>query len=82
MNDGWTWAKLDGHQLQMIQEAEHTIGSTDYILAYQSKSQAMASGAGMGQMGVRVANLNESQVECLQGLEKQLQAVGVAYRHS
>jgi hypothetical protein len=30
---------------------------------------------------MQVAALNESQLECLHGLEKQLQAVVVAYKH-
>jgi hypothetical protein len=37
---------------------------------------------GLGASGLQPARLNDSQLECLQGLEKQLDAVVVAYRQA
>jgi hypothetical protein len=60
-----------------VAEAESTLGA-DYLLVYQS-GQLMASQFVESSGGLQVAALNSSQLECLQGLENQLQAVVVAY---
>ncbi len=75
----WTWAELDGVQLEMIVEAERTLGNNvKYILAYRPGRDAGIMG--YPQNGMQVSNLNGSQIECLQGLEKKLQTVMIAYR--
>ena len=76
-NSHWTWAHLTDAQRQQVAEAETTLG-TDYLLVYQS-GQRMASQSVESSSGLQVAALNPSQLECLQGLESQLQAVVVAY---
>jgi hypothetical protein len=81
MNDGWTWARLDRERLQMIREAEQTLGS-DILLAYQPGDQASLQEETISQMGVKVAPLDESQLECLQGLEEKVSAVVVAYQRA
>jgi hypothetical protein len=78
-NMGWTWADLTRKQLELIAEAERTLG-TDYLLAYQAREQAGAGGTRSALNRMQVASLNESQLECLHGLEQQLQAVVVAYK--
>ncbi len=79
MTNEWTWAKLSGDELTMLSEAERTLG-TEYLLAYQQDGQPAASSTRLLRRDLRVAPLNESQVECLQGLEAKLQAVVVAYQ--
>jgi hypothetical protein len=78
MDNVWKWARLDRERLEMIREAEQTLGS-DILLAYQQGEQAELRGETISQMGVKVANLDESQLECLQGLEQKVAAVVIAY---
>ena len=73
----WTWANLTDVQRQQVAEAENTLGA-DYLLVYQP-GQQMVSQSVESSGGLQVAPLNSSQLECLQGLENQLQAVVVAY---
>ena len=71
----WGWADLNGDQLSKVALAEQTLGA-DYLLVYQPGPQA--GGAAQPQ-GLQPAPLTESQLECLHGLETQLQAIVVAY---
>jgi hypothetical protein len=73
-NQSWTWAQLDERQMQALQEAERSLGA-DYVLAYQAGGEGVQAPAG----SLRAATLNASQVECLQGLERQVNATLVAY---
>lgn len=75
----WSWAALDREQLGILREAESTLGA-DILLAYQPESQPHAQAPTINQMGLQVAALNESQLECLQGLEQMVNAVVIAYR--
>ncbi len=77
----WEWAKLNGDQLKLIVEAERTLGA-DYLLAFRRGGQSASRGIEPPKGGPRVARLNESQVECLQGLETQLQSIVVAYQQA
>ena len=73
----WTWANLTDVQRQQVADAETTLGA-DYLLAYQpSQPHANQSVETLGEL--EVAPLTPSQLECLQGLENQVQAVIVAY---
>jgi hypothetical protein len=75
-NHNWTWAHLDERQMQALHEAERTLGA-DYVLAYQpSGGQGTPAQAGP----LRAAALDDSQLECLQGLERQIGATLVAYK--
>ncbi len=74
----WTWAPLTDKQIKQVAEAEQTLGA-DYLVAYQAGEQSTSR---LPLSHIQVAALSESQLECLQGLEKQLQAVVVAYRRS
>ena len=79
MKDGWKWARLDRERLELIREAEETLGS-DILLAYQPDEQDSVETENIAQMQIQVAPLNESQLECLQGLEQKVSAVVVAYQ--
>jgi hypothetical protein len=74
----WKWATLDEKGLELVQEAERTIGA-DIVLVY-------AAGAprtdGRTREGLRPATLDDSALECLQGMEQQLGAVAVAYHRA
>ncbi len=79
MNSKWNWANLTQDQLDRIAEAEKTLGgNVSILLAYQPGERGYRPD--MAPTEQPVAPLTESQVECLQGLEKQLGAVVVAYQ--
>jgi hypothetical protein len=81
MSGAWTWANLNQEQLGMLEEAEQTLG-TDILIAYQDTSRVNTGAAWLSRSGLQVASLNDSQLECLQGLEKQVQAVVIAYQQA
>lgn len=80
-NSEWSWASLNHEQLGLLRKAENTLGA-DILLAYQQESQPQAQAQSIAQMGLQVAALNESQLECLQGLEQMVNAVLIAYRQN
>ncbi len=80
-NSEWSWASLNHEQLGLLRKAENTLGA-DILLAYQQESQPQAQAQSIAQMGLQVAALNESQLECLQGLEQMVDAVVIAYRQN
>lgn len=73
---GWKWADLNDQHLDLIHQAEQTLGA-DYILAYQPDGQA--DEAADPPRGLQAADLTPSQLECLTGLETMIHAVIVAY---
>jgi hypothetical protein len=75
--NGWTWANLSDDQLQLVAEAEQSLGA-DYLLVYKPGEQSTGVTRSAGQ-SLKAAPLTESQLECLHGLEQQLNAVVVAY---
>lgn len=79
--NGWAWAKLTEDQIEMLLEGERTLGA-DILLAYEGNASNPVSGKA-SQTNLKIAALDESQLECLQGLEKNMQSVVVvAYRKS
>jgi hypothetical protein len=64
--------------MDLLKEGEDTLGA-DILLAYQQDQQAQAASESISGYGLRVADLNESQLECLQGLEQKMEAVVIAY---
>jgi hypothetical protein len=80
-DQAWTWANLSHEQLDWLAEAEQTLG-TDVLIAYETGGQAVKPQELFLKGSLQVANLNESQIECLQGLEKKLQSVVVAYANA
>ena len=75
---GWTWAKLDDGQMQLLAEAERSLGA-EYILVYKPTARTSSRAVEANVRKLSTAKLTESQMECLQGLEQQLQAIAVAY---
>ncbi len=71
----WKWASLDGKALELVQEAEATIGA-DIVLVYTEGGPRID---GRTRLGLRPAALDASQLECLQGMEQMIGAVAVAY---
>ena len=80
-NNQWKWAELDKEQIRMLHEGEETLGA-DILLAYQQDQSAAVQEGMLSQSGLQVASLNGSQLECLEGLEKNIQAVVVAYQET
>ena len=78
--NGWAWAKLNDSQMEMLLEGERTLGA-DILLAYEASASNPFTGKA-SQVNLEIAALDESQMECLQGLEKNMQSVVVAYRKS
>ncbi len=74
----WKWASLDTRGLELVQEAERTIGA-DVVLVY-AEGGPRADGRQLADL--KPAPLNASQLECLQGMEQQLGAVAVAYQRA
>ncbi|MDR3576971.1 MAG: hypothetical protein P4L50_24160 [Anaerolineaceae bacterium] len=76
----WEWANLKPEQLKELKEGEATIGITDVrLLAYQPAKQPKVQEKKVAEAGLKAAVLNNSQLECLEGLEKKLSSVVVAY---
>lgn len=75
---GWRLAELDDRQLAVVNEAEASM-HMDYLLAY---TQADDEPAFEFDEALRPAQLSDSEIECLQGLEKNLGIVAVAYEHA
>jgi len=76
---GWAWASLNDEQVRLVAEAEGTLGA-DYVIAYQASARDASRNIRYFMQDLSAAGLDESQLESLQGLEKQLRAVLVAYR--
>jgi hypothetical protein len=72
----WRWASLDEQGLELVQEAERTIGA-DVVLVY---AEGPPRTDGRLREGLRPAQLDETQLDCLQGMEQRLGAVAVAYQ--
>lgn len=74
MSDAWKFAQLDSKALQLVKLAEETLGA-DYVLAFEEGS----NDAPPKLDGLAPAPLDDSRLECLEGLEEQLGVVAVAY---
>lgn len=82
MNTGhWIFANLNNEQMELIKEGESTLGA-DYLVAYQPDEKAPAGYIELFLQGVTAAPLDDSQLECLEGLEQRVQAVVVAYTNA
>ncbi len=74
----WVFADLEPDQLALIAEAERTL-DTDVVLAYKPSAWGTVDPDTIG-AGLAPAGLEASQLECLQGLERMVDGVLVAYR--
>jgi arginine deiminase len=76
----WEWANLKPEQLKELKEGERTLAVKPVrLLAYQPAQQPKVQQQKIAEAGLKVAALNASQLECLEGLEKKLSSVVVAY---
>ena len=76
--DGWTFADLEPAQLALVNEAERTLG-TDVVMAYAPSSWGTVDPETVA-AGLHPVELETSQLEYLQGLERKVGGVLVAYR--
>lgn len=76
----WNFARLENEQLDLIQEGEVALG-VDYLVAYRQEEGALPGYVELFLEGLNPAHLDDSKVECLEGLEQRLQATVVAYVH-
>jgi hypothetical protein len=74
----WSYAELDPAQVDLVHEAERTLDS-DVVMAYAPSSWGTVDPDSIGD-GLRPVELDASQLECLQGLERMVGGVLVAYR--
>jgi hypothetical protein len=74
-NSGWNWARLDEHSLDLVREAEATLGA-DIVLVYEPGYDLADESA---RQGLAPARLTPSELECLQGVEAKVGGVAVAY---
>ena len=79
MGKRWKIAQLSGEQIHMIQEAERGLGA-DYLVVFKEDAGGTPDMQFPTASMVAPAALDPGQVECLQGLERALDAVAVAYR--
>jgi len=76
MNDSaWHWARLDRNGIALVQETEAALGA-DIVLAY-GPGGPVADPSIL--TGLEPVALNESQLDCLRGVESKLGIVAVAY---
>jgi hypothetical protein len=74
----WKWASLDSKGLALVKETEETLGA-DVVLVYAEGGPDTDANT---RMGLRPAPLDPSQLECLQGVERLIGAVAVAYQRA
>ena len=75
---GWNFADLEPEQVALVVEAERTLG-TDLVMAYEPSAWGTIDPEMVGQE-LDPADLEPSQIEYLQGLERVVGGVLVAYR--
>ena len=74
----WTFAELEPEQVELVHEAERTLG-TDVVIAYAPSRWGTVDPDAIGD-GLTPVELEASQLEYLQGLERMVGGVLVAYR--
>jgi hypothetical protein len=75
---GWNFADLEADQVALVAEAERTL-DTDVVMAYEPSAWGSVDPDTVGD-GLDPADLEPSQLEYLQGLERMVGGVLVAYR--
>ena len=75
---GWNFADLEPEQVALVVEAERTLG-TDLVMAYEPSAWGTVDPESIGER-LDPAELESSQLEYLQGLERKVGGVLVAYR--
>jgi hypothetical protein len=75
---GWSFADLEADEVALVMEAERTLG-TDLVLAYTPSRWGTVDPDTVGE-GFGPADLAAGQLAYLQGLERKVGGVLVAYR--
>jgi hypothetical protein len=75
---GWSFADLEADQVALIVEAERTL-DPDLVMAYEPSAWGTVDPDTVGQE-LDPADLEPSQLEYLQGVERRIGGVLVAYR--
>jgi hypothetical protein len=75
---GWNFADLEPEEVALVVEAERTLG-TDLVMAYEPSAWGTVDPESIGER-LDPAVLETSQLEYLQGLERKVGGVLVAYR--
>lgn len=74
----WSFAELEPAQIDLVHEAERTL-DTDVVMAYAPSRWGTVDPAAVGEH-LHPVELEASQLEYLQGLERKIGGVLVAYR--
>lgn len=77
-NQEWTWARLNREQIGLIRPKPPW--APIFYWPTERIEPTASPRPGNRADGLHVAALNESQLECLQGLEAMMQAVVIAYQ--
>ena len=75
---GWSFADLEAEQVALVLEAERKL-DTDIVMAYTPSAWGTVDPDAVGE-GLDPATLEATQLEYLQGLERKVGGVLVAYR--
>lgn len=79
MARSWTFAELAPEQLALVDEAERTL-DTDIVLVYRPTDWGTVDDTTVAAQGLEPVDLDPVQLECLQGMERMVGGVAVAYR--
>ncbi|CAN5490506.1 hypothetical protein BH20CHL7_BH20CHL7_18270 [soil metagenome] len=79
MNQAWTYADLAPEQLALVDEAERTL-DTDIVLVYRPTTWGTVDEEMLEAEGLHPVDLDPVQLECLQGMERMVGGIAVAYR--
>lgn len=74
----WSFAELDAAEIDLVHLAERTL-DTDVVMAYTQSRFGTVDPDAVGE-SLHPVDLEASQLECLQGLERMVGGVLVAYR--
>lgn len=77
----WTFAQLAPDQLALVNEAERTL-DTDIVLVYEPSEWGTVDDMTVEAQGLEPVALDPVQLECLQGMERMVGGVAVAYRRA
>ncbi|MGK2849345.1 MAG: hypothetical protein ACSLFN_00275 [Candidatus Limnocylindrales bacterium] len=79
MDQAWTYADLAPEQVALVDEAERTL-DTDIVMVYRPTRFGTVDEELLAAEGLHPVELDPVQLECLQGLERMVGGVVVAYR--